>query len=373
MAAGDVLARWDTRADWSGEADAAGAVLFQRFDALAGSGATRTLADAANPARTWALRNASAATAGLTAARWGNALSFNRNAPATERTSLTVPHFPGLWPSGGRMLFRAWAALSFSMGFTPIISTRNTAGKTPLVYLSTHSDGRPRAQVYNAAGALLLDQSEPVASIGWTPTPLDWVCYLWLVDMDAQTSQIALVRRDTGQTFVGPVRPLSGAPNPACTADFEVGTLSPTAAYWAGGYIDEVGYWQPAGPVNLAEVAAEVARSLPARGADAVAGVGLTLTGNTVAATEAATLLTGARPAAWSAAPLVETTPPTSATPAALLSVDGGTTWDAPEVLPATFDGLARWSVPLYPGETLDAVELVVAPVAPTRDGGGVV
>ncbi len=372
MAVGDVLARWDARPDWSGEADAAGAVLFQRFEALAGSGATRTLADAANPSRSWTLRNASAATAALVGGRWGNALSLNRNAPATEQTSLTVPFFPGLWPSGGRMLFRAWAALSFSMGFTPIISTRNTTGKTPLVYLSTQSDGRPRAQVYSAAGALLIDQSEPVASIGWTPAPLDWVCYLWLVDMDAQTSQLALVRRDTGQTFVGPVRPLSGAPNAACEAAFEVATLSPTAAYWAGGYIDEVGYWQPAGPVDLAEVAADVARGLPARGADSVAGLGLTITDEGVAATEAATLLTGARPAAWDAVPLVETTPPIAATPGALLSIDQGATWDAPAALPEVFDGLVRWSVPLYPNETLEAVEVVVAPVAPTLDGGGV-
>ena len=34
MAAGDVLARWDTRRDWSGEAPAAGAYLLQRFQAL---------------------------------------------------------------------------------------------------------------------------------------------------------------------------------------------------------------------------------------------------------------------------------------------------------------------------------------------------
>lgn len=368
----DVLARWDSRPDWSGEADAAGAVLFQRFDALAGEGATRTLADAATPSRSWTLRNASAATAGLTAGRWGNALSLNRNAPATEQTSLAVPHFPGLWPSGGRMLFRVWAALSFSMGFTPLISSRNTAGKAPLVYLSTQSDGRPRAQVYSAAGALLLDQSEAIASIGWTPVPLEWVCYLWLVDMDARTSQLALVRRDTGQTFVGPVRPLSGAPNAACEAAFEVGTLSPTAAYWAGGYIDEVGYWQPAGAVNLAQVAADIARSLPARGADAVAGAGLTVTDQGVAASDAATLLTGARPASWERTPDVETTPPLSATPAALLSTDDGATWDAPAALPEAFTGLVRWSVPMYAGEALEAVELTDPPIAPTLDPGGV-
>ena len=369
----DVIARWDSRPDWSGESPASGAILLQRFSALTGSGATRALADAATPSRTWTLRNASAATAGLTAGRWGNALSLNRNTPGTEQTSLTVPHFPGLWPSSGRMLFKAWAALSFAQAFTPIISTRNTSGKAPLVYLSTQSDGRPRAQVYNAAGTLLLDQSEPIASIGWTPTALDWVCYLWLVDMDARTSQIALVRRNTGQVFVGPTRALSGAPNAACEAAFEVGTLSPTAAYWAGGYIDEVGYWQPAGAVDLAEVAAGVARSLPARGADATGGVGLLVSDSGVSATAAATLLTGARRAAWGSIPDVTASPALAATPAALLSVDGGASWDAPATLPATFDGLVRWSVPMYADETLQAIDMVVPPQAPTLTPGGTI
>ena len=196
------LQRWDSRLDWSGESPAEGAILLQRFTAMAGSGATRTLADDATPSRTWTLRNASAATAGLSAGRWGNSLSLNRNAPATEQTSLTVPNFAGMWPdAGGRMLFKVWAALTFAQSFTPIISTRNTTGKAPLAYLSTTSDGRPRAQVYSASGALLLDQSEPLASIGWTPAALDWVCYLWAVDMGARTSQLALVRRDTGQAF----------------------------------------------------------------------------------------------------------------------------------------------------------------------------
>lgn len=370
MAAGDVFARWDSRRDWSGEFNTDSAVLLQRFDAI--DAAAGTLADAATPSRLWTIRNPTAATAGLAAGRWGNALSFNRNAPATEQTSLTVPNFPGLWPTSGRMLFKVWAALSFAMGFTPIISSRNTTGQTPLVYLSTQADGRPRAQVYSAAGALLLDQSEPIASLGWTPAPLDWVCYLWLVDMDARTSQLALVRRDTGQVFVGPVRALSGAPNAACQAAFEVGTLSPTAAYWSGGYIDEVGYWQPSAPVDLAAVAADVARSLTARGADSIDGVGLTVTDQGVSATAPATLLTAARPAAWMKPAEVSTTPATSATPAALLSTDNGATWTTPAELPDTFDGLARWSLPMYPGESVQAIEVTERPVAPTLNPGGV-
>ena len=45
MAVGDILARWNTRPDWSGEVPAAGAVLLQRFEALVGTGATKTLPD----------------------------------------------------------------------------------------------------------------------------------------------------------------------------------------------------------------------------------------------------------------------------------------------------------------------------------------
>ena len=372
MAVGDILARWNTRRDWSGEWPAAGAVLLQRFDALSGSGATKTLPDVADPSKTWTLRNASASSAGLSAGRWGNNLSLNRTAPATEQTSLTVPYFAGLWPASGKMLFSAWAALSFAMSFTPIISSRNTTGVAPLAYLSTTSDGRPRAMIYNSAGTAILDQSETIASIGWTPAANEWVCYLWLVDLTAKTSQVALVKRDTGQTFVGPVRTFTGTPNAACTAAFEVATLSPTAAYWAGGYIDEVGYWQPTGAVDLSALVAEVKRSLPARGADSAGGVGLTVTDTGVAASAAATLLTGARPAVWDAAPQIATTPAIAATPAALLSTDNGATWDTPPTLPAPFNGLVRWSVPLYAAESLSDLRLLEQPTQPNLDAGGV-
>lgn len=367
MAVGDTLARWDTRRDWSGEAPAAGAYLLQRFESVEGTGTTRTLADAANPDAPWSVLNY-AGSAGLASGRWGNHLTFNRTNPATEQTSLRVPYRAGMWPSSGVLLFGAWAALSFSMAFTPILSTRNTTGKTPLVYLSALGDGRPRAMVYNAAGAAVMDQSEPAASIPWTQTPNVWVWYGWQIDLDARTSQLVMVNRDTGQKYVGPVRAMSGAANAACEAALEVGTLSPTAAYWANGWIDEVGYWQLAAPVNLAALAESVRLSLPARGRDGASALDVGDGG--VIATAPATLLTGARPAAWAAEPSVVTTPPIGATPAALLSSDGGATWDAPATLPASFDGLVRWSVPLAAGEAVEALELIEQPPAPALDDG---
>lgn len=370
MAVGGLIAAWGGRADWSGESPSAGATLLQRFETLDGVGATRALPDSANPARDWTLRNASAATAGLSGGRWGNNLGFNRSNPATEQTSLVVPHFAGMWPDSGQMLFKVWAALNFSMSFTPIISTRNTSGAAPLVYLSTLGDGRPRAMVYNAAGSSVLDQSESVGDIGWTPVANEWVCYLWLVDMDAETSQLGLVRRDTGETFVGAVRSLSGAPNAACAADFEVGTLSPTASYWAGGYIDEVGYWQTSG-ADMATIVDEVKRGLPARGADSSLGAGLSVTDAGVEAEASATLLTGAQPAAWTTAPAVDVQPGAAAQPSAILSDDGGDTWDAPVDLPDEFTGLVRWSLPLSVGETVEAIELREDAPPPEIDPGG--
>lgn len=367
MAVGDILARWNSRRDWSGESPAEGAYLLQRFDAFnETTGTTRTMADHADPSHMWTIRNV-VNTAGLSAGRWGNNLGLNRAAPATERTSAVVPYRPGMWPASGVLLFSAWAALSFSMSFTPIISTRNTVGKTPLVYLSTTGDGRPRAMVYNAAGVAVLDQSEPAASIPWTQTAGVWINYLWAVDLDAKTSRLAMVNRDTGQTYLGPVRTLSGTPNPACEADFELGTLTPTASYWAGGWVDEVGYWQLP-TLDLAGLVADVARSLPARAAEASSG--LTVTDAGVSTVDGGTLLTGGRPATWTTPPGVVTHPAIMATPAALLSADNGTTWDAPAELPATFSGLLRWSVPLSAGEQLAAVELVERPSPPTLAGG---
>ena len=243
---------WDNRLTWAGEQPATDAVLLQRFHAQAGTGADRTAVD--ETGRDWTIVNWTAATAALTADRWGNRLTYNMNAPSSERTSLRVPYFEGMWPAAGKLLLYTWAALRYSMTFTPIMSTRNTTGKTPLVYLSTMSDGRPRAQVYNAAGTLILDQAE---TLPWTATPAEWVCYMMLLDFDAGTSQIALVRHTKGDKFIAPVRTINGTPNTACEADLHALTLAPTANYWANGHVDEMGLWHPGESFTLADFAAE--------------------------------------------------------------------------------------------------------------------
>lgn len=363
---------WDTRLAWSGEQPAGDAILHQRFEALSGSGATRTLRDAADPARTWTLRNASAATAALSPGRMGQNLSLNRNAPTTEQTSLVAPHAPGMWPSTGRILLQMWASLSLAQTYTPLISTRSTPGKAPLVYLSTMNDGRPRAQIYSAAGTLLLDQSE---TLPWPAQTYDWRCYLWLVDLDAKTSQLAIIRRANAATWLGPVRTFTGEANPACEADFVVATLSPTAAYWTGGYIDEVVYRHPAGDFSLADHVERLRNSLWARGADSGDGAGLVVADDAVTASQAATLQTGAEAVAWAARPAVTLTEAIGGAPQALTSTDDGASWSSPtspDQLPAQFDGLLRWTIPLAQGERFTGLALttqqpvpVVDPVAP--------
>ena len=368
MATGDVLARWSTRPDFSGEWAASGATLLQRFTALnETTGTTRTLPDA-NGVDVWTITNF-ASTAGLSAGRWGNNLSLNRSAPATEKTSAKVPYRAGLWPSSGKLLFSVWGALNFSMTYTPLISTRNDAARKPLVYLSTMNDGRPRAMIYDAAGTAILDASETAASIPWTQTVGTWVCYLWMVDLTAKTSQIAMVKRDTGQSFLGPVRTFTGTPNAACTADFVVGTLDPVGAYWATGYLDEVGYWQ-APTASLTSVVDGIVRALPARGSDSVSGAGLTVTDAGVTASAAATLLTGAQPAAWTARPLIRTTPSLATAPTALLSTDAGATWATPTTLPVAFNGLVRWQATMAIGETLTKLEVIEQPAQPVLNAG---
>lgn len=359
---------WDSRLSWSGEQPAGDAVLLQRFHAQAGTGADRTAVDATG--RDWTIVNWTAATAALTADRWGNRLTFNMNAPSSEQTSLRVPYFAGMWPSSGKVLLYTWAALRYAMTFTPIMSTRNTAGKAPLVYLSTMSDGRPRAQVYSAAGSLILDQSE---TLPWTATPAEWVCYMMLVDLDARTSQIALVRHTAGDKYVAPVRSFTAEPNLACEADLHALTLAPTASYWANGHVDEMGLWHPGADFNLEDFAEQVRLSTFARGSSATEGAGLDVTDAAVTATAAgAVLRTGAEPVNWDhGTPQVQPRDQITADPLAYLSDDGGATWTGPTApgdLPATFAGIARWEIPLEQGETFTGLDLVEAQPVPTLD-----
>ena len=152
MAVGDVLARWGTRRDWSGEHPASGAYALARFQAFnETSGLTRTVPDAADPARTWTVRNVQN-TAGLSAGRWGNNLSLNRSAPSTEQTSVVLPNRAGMWPASGTLLL--WVLTG---GANPVVAVQpSTVTGLGLTWThvegATYSTGRVRADLYTARG-----------------------------------------------------------------------------------------------------------------------------------------------------------------------------------------------------------------------------
>lgn len=354
---------WDTRLAWASEYPADQAVSVLRLESQSGTGADRTTPADAGVDGT--IVKWTAASAALNAGNRGNRLLCNANAPATEQTSVRVPYFEGLWPSSGKLLLSIWAGLRYAMTFSPLMSTRNTSGKAPLAYLSTMSDGRPRAMVYDASGALILDQSE---TLPWSAAANVWTCYMMLLDLDAKTSQIACVRHSAQDKFVGPVRSFSGTPNAACEADLHALTLSPTAAYWSNGYFDEIVVAHPGATFDLEDWAEQVRLSLHANGRDS-ANPGLSVSDTGVAATTSAVLSTGAEEHSWLATPAVEPRVAISGTPLALLSTDGGITWTEPSAeLPETFDGLVRWQVPLEQGEIFRGLDLIEAQPVPVLD-----
>lgn len=354
---------WDTRLAWASEYPADQAVSVLRLESQSGTGADRTTPADAGVDGT--IVKWTAASAALNAGNRGNRLLCNANAPATEQTSVRVPYFEGLWPSSGKLLLSIWAGLRYAMTFSPLMSTRNTSGKAPLAYLSTMSDGRPRAMVYDASGALILDRSE---TLPWSAAANVWTCYMMLLDLDAKTSQIACVRHTAQDKFVGPVRSFSGTPNAACEADLHALTLSPTAAYWSNGYFDEIVVAHPGATFDLEDWAEQVRLSLHANGRDS-ANPGLNVTDTGVAATTSAVLSTGAEEHSWLATPAVEPRVAISGTPLALLSTDGGITWTEPSAeLPETFDGLVRWQIPLEQGEIFRGLDLIEAQPVPVLD-----
>jgi hypothetical protein len=89
-------------------------------------------------------------------------------------------------------------------------------------------------------------------------------------------------------------------------------------------------------------------------------GANLAVTDAQVAATGTALLETGAESHAWTEAPVVAPLDPLTGTPLALLSTDNGVTWTSPSAtLPASFDGLVRWHVPMQTGETFRGIALL--------------
>jgi phage minor structural protein len=363
---------WDTRLAWSGEQPANDKVLLQRFETYADQGVTASLPDSAG-APDWTLVHWDASTVNLVRApygtyvtynpRMGRIMVFNRANPATEQTSLHASYFPGLWPSAGKVLVGMWICPRYSSAYNPVASTRNDASRAPLMYIDFTSSGAIRHMVYGSDGSQIKNQAEQPTTFPWASAGSiigKWLYVCQLVDLDAKTTQVALVREDLHQAWVSPVRTVNGTPNKSCTADLDFLTISPADSYWANGECDEATVMHPGADFDLSDWIEQVRLSTWARGACyQEVSTALTVTDSGVAASAAATLQTGAEAAAWDTPPAVSSG--ISGTPLALMSSDDGATWTdptTPSALPESFSGLVRWHVPMVAGETFTGINL---------------
>lgn len=337
---------WDDRFSWSGEIPTTfpglNPVALQRVTPATG----KFYADTVTPARLWE-RKSDGALDGNTSGAFGLQIGMNFVNPATEQGRFELPNFAGLWPSSGKLLIGLWVRNMRTMGFSPLLSTRG--GTSPLVYLSTGSTGRIRHGVYNAAGALVLDQYEdhPWAST----TGLQFVGML--VDMTGLTSQMFSVNQETKATWLGPVRTLSGAPNAASTANLDVFGLQ-NSGYWTTGAFDEVLVAHPGAGFDLAAFVDSMGLGLWSDGQSVANATGFAVAEAGITAESSGTLATGAERVSWDIQPL---TPDAPAGAVPYWSTDGAA-W-ATGALPESFTGLLRWEVPMDAGETFAGFDII--------------
>lgn len=345
---------WDNRFSWSGEIPTSypglNAVALQRITPTTGL----NYADAVTPSRQWQ-RVVGGANDGYVAGSWGYQMGLNSVNPATDQGGFKLPNFSGLWPAGGKLLMGLWTRQSYVMAHSPLMSTRGSSSQ--LAYLATVASGRLRHQVYNSAGALILDQYEDTP---WVQT-LEWQFVGQLIDFGAQTSQIFSVLASTKATWVGPVRALSGAPNPASTADLDVYSLP---GYWTTGVFDEALVAHPGDSFDLPGFVDAIALGQWANGQADANRTRFNVSESAITATAAQTLSTGAERVSWSTQPVV-TGAPAGAVP--YWSTDAGVSWQTGAGLPSTLNGLLRWTVPMTVGQSFSGftVDVPVEP-APT-------
>jgi phage minor structural protein len=376
---------WDTRLAWSGEQPSSGKKLLQRFEAYTDNGATAALPDAAGGSD-WTLQRWDAATVNLVRQsgqsayvaynpRMGRLMVFNRSNPATEATYLHVPYFAGMWPSSGRVLAGCWIAPRYSSVYNPVVSTRNDSARAPLMYMDFTSSAAVRHQVYGSDGSQIKNQAEATSQWPWTSPIGKWLFACQVVDLDNKTTQIGLVREDTHQAYVSPLRATNGTPNKACTADLDfLAIIDPAnTSYYANGECDEAVLMHCAAGFDLAEFIEQVRLSTWARGSCyGEVGTALTVTDSGVTASASATLQTGAEAVAWAVQPTISLNEAITGTPTVQLSSDDGVTWTdytSSAALPSSFTGLAKWQIPLASGESFTGADLAPPPPdAPTLD-----
>ncbi len=352
---------WNTRHMWSGETP----LDYPHLNPVA---LTRIRAessivreDEVDASHEWELINGSAPGNDLVGGPWGRYQLLNNVDPATSQSRMVLDYFSGLWPTSGKLLVGLWHWHNYTMEFNPFLSTRRGgSGTDPMFYLSSHTAGQPRHQLYGPGNSLILDQYEASPFVGHT----GWLWLGQLIDIDNSTSQMLTVKYSTGESWISPVRTASGSVNTATTAPLDVFGLQANG-FWTGGGCDEVMVAHPSAEFDAAEFVDAVARGTWARGQYDDAEHDLDVTDSGVTALSARVLETGAERVEWVIAPIVDGAPSGSVP---YWSDDGGDTWDT-GALPEPFAGLLRWSVPLASSESFAGITLTVPTTpAPTLE-----
>ena len=346
---------WNDRLMWSNEVP----LSFPGLNPVAYSRLTPKsegiYADEVNSSRIWQLHTSR--PAGNTFHHdgpWKDTIQLNIVDPAVDKSRLTLPYFSGMWPnSQGKVFVGLWSRQRYTMTFTPYMSTRGGPGH-PLLYLSASSAGNPRHGVYDASGNLVLDTYEKVP---WTQS-MEWIWYGQLVDMKAQTSQLIGVQRGNPRPFIGPVRPLSGPPNPSAKANLDVLSLQ-SAGYWTTSLVDELMLAHPRDDFDVTAFARRLALSTWANAQMTDANQARILISDTrIQATKATTVDLGAEEVNWRRLPTFRGLPAGST---AYRSTNGGDTWttSTAKALPEKFSGLLRWRIPLKASETFSGIDVI--------------
>src|SRR5699024_5780947 len=129
------------------------------------------------------------------------------------------------------------------------------------------------------------------------------------------------------------------------------------------GWADEILVAHPDSSFSLADFLDDLAQGSRANGQSDGNGAKFTVTDDGITANSAQTLTTGAERVSWTRKPNV--TVPSGAV--AHYSTDDGATWSTaqPDALPAPFDGLMYWTIPLGAGDTFTGIDLVEPSLTP--------
>lgn len=224
-----------SRGDWTGEwdQDAVTQVLL-RLDSFVGSTEPLTIPDASGKDRTVRVYGWSGTSAQAVPTRWGAGLRMN-NAGVSEHTYVRVLNQGGLFPSSGSFMVGCWYNGKNDQTWNPVLSTRGTSGKSPLVHLAVNNPGTGvnllNYRLYSAAGTELVNGF----LTGYSIPADEWVWIGAVVDLTLGTYSVHVVGIDgTSASASGTVSGL----NASCEAHLDVG-YGPDG-YWSRATVDEV-------------------------------------------------------------------------------------------------------------------------------------